>query len=151
VVGIGKCKQDSWNAYYEKELDVRFSRSGPGRYDPNYGSAGSITRSAMCAGPSAATCNAFSTAVGGTAEFRRHYHRRGGFDDAAGVYEAINRGELRGLGVVFSIRFRKRHRGAANRLPAAVRPVRLRPSPAERVRLGVIGAATMRARCCCPI
>ena len=26
-----------WNAYYEKELDVRFSRSyGPGRYDDRY-------------------------------------------------------------------------------------------------------------------
>jgi predicted dehydrogenase/threonine dehydrogenase-like Zn-dependent dehydrogenase len=38
VVDIGKCKLDlPWNAYYEKELDVRFSRSyGPGRYDPRY-------------------------------------------------------------------------------------------------------------------
>jgi predicted dehydrogenase len=38
VVDIGKCKLDlPWNAYYEKELDVRFSRSyGPGRYDPAY-------------------------------------------------------------------------------------------------------------------
>jgi predicted dehydrogenase/threonine dehydrogenase-like Zn-dependent dehydrogenase len=38
VVDIGKCKLDlPWNAYYEKELDVRFSRSyGPGRYDPHY-------------------------------------------------------------------------------------------------------------------
>ncbi|MFE6054100.1 bi-domain-containing oxidoreductase [Kitasatospora sp. NPDC056446] len=38
VVDIGKCKLDlPWNAYYEKELDVRFSRSyGPGRYDPEY-------------------------------------------------------------------------------------------------------------------
>ncbi len=38
VVDIGKMKLDlPWNAYYEKELDVRFSRSyGPGRYDPRY-------------------------------------------------------------------------------------------------------------------
>ncbi len=38
VVDIGKCSLDlPWNAYYEKELDVRFSRSyGPGRYDPGY-------------------------------------------------------------------------------------------------------------------
>ncbi|OLF04432.1 oxidoreductase [Actinophytocola xinjiangensis] len=38
VVDIGKCSLDlPWNAYYEKELDVRFSRSyGPGRYDPSY-------------------------------------------------------------------------------------------------------------------
>ena len=38
VVDIGKCKLDlPWTAYYEKELDVRFSRSyGPGRYDTRY-------------------------------------------------------------------------------------------------------------------
>ena len=42
VVDIGKSKLDlPWNAYYEKELDVRFSRSyGPGRYDPLYEEAG---------------------------------------------------------------------------------------------------------------
>ena len=38
VVDIGKLKLDlPWNAYYDKELDVRFSRSyGPGRYDDVY-------------------------------------------------------------------------------------------------------------------
>ena len=38
VIDIGKCKLDlPWTAYYEKELEVRFSRSyGPGRYDPLY-------------------------------------------------------------------------------------------------------------------
>jgi predicted dehydrogenase/threonine dehydrogenase-like Zn-dependent dehydrogenase len=38
VVDIGKCKLDlPWSAYYEKELDLRFSRSyGPGRYDDRY-------------------------------------------------------------------------------------------------------------------
>jgi predicted dehydrogenase/threonine dehydrogenase-like Zn-dependent dehydrogenase len=38
IVDIGKTSLDlPWNAYYEKELDVRFSRSyGPGRYDDRY-------------------------------------------------------------------------------------------------------------------
>ena len=38
VVDIGKTRMDlPWNAYYDKELDVRFSRSyGPGRYDQRY-------------------------------------------------------------------------------------------------------------------
>ncbi|MGN6752860.1 MAG: bi-domain-containing oxidoreductase [Intrasporangium sp.] len=38
VVDIGKTRLDlPWNAYYEKEIDVRFSRSyGPGRYDDRY-------------------------------------------------------------------------------------------------------------------
>jgi len=38
VVDVGKTRLDlPWNAYYEKEIDVRFSRSyGPGRYDHHY-------------------------------------------------------------------------------------------------------------------
>src|SRR5689334_22139181 len=38
VVDIGKTRLDlPWNDYYDKELDVRFSRSyGPGRYDDRY-------------------------------------------------------------------------------------------------------------------
>jgi predicted dehydrogenase/threonine dehydrogenase-like Zn-dependent dehydrogenase len=38
VIDIGKTRLDlPWNAYYDKELDVRFSRSyGPGRYDERY-------------------------------------------------------------------------------------------------------------------
>jgi predicted dehydrogenase/threonine dehydrogenase-like Zn-dependent dehydrogenase len=38
VIDIGKTRLDlPWNAYYDKELDVRFSRSyGPGRYDDQY-------------------------------------------------------------------------------------------------------------------
>jgi predicted dehydrogenase/threonine dehydrogenase-like Zn-dependent dehydrogenase len=38
VVDIGKTRLDlPWTAYYDKELDVRFSRSyGPGRYDDRY-------------------------------------------------------------------------------------------------------------------
>ncbi|HEY1822537.1 MAG TPA: bi-domain-containing oxidoreductase [Trebonia sp.] len=38
IVDIGKMKLDlPWTAYYDKELDVRFSRSyGPGRYDNRY-------------------------------------------------------------------------------------------------------------------
>ncbi|MQA03035.1 MAG: zinc-binding dehydrogenase [Streptosporangiales bacterium] len=38
VVDIGRCRLDlPWHAYYDKELDVRFSRSyGPGRYDASY-------------------------------------------------------------------------------------------------------------------
>ena len=38
IVDIGKTRLDlPWNAYYDKEIDVRFSRSyGPGRYDDHY-------------------------------------------------------------------------------------------------------------------
>ncbi len=42
IIDIGKTRLDlPWNTYYEKELDVRFSRSyGPGRYDERYELAG---------------------------------------------------------------------------------------------------------------
>jgi predicted dehydrogenase/threonine dehydrogenase-like Zn-dependent dehydrogenase len=42
IVDIGKTRLDlPWNAYYEKEIDLRFSRSyGPGRYDDRYELAG---------------------------------------------------------------------------------------------------------------
>jgi predicted dehydrogenase/threonine dehydrogenase-like Zn-dependent dehydrogenase len=38
IVDVGKTRLDlPWNAYYDKELEVRFSRSyGPGRYDDRY-------------------------------------------------------------------------------------------------------------------
>ena len=38
IVDVGKLPLDlPWKPYYEKEIDVRFSRSyGPGRYDPTY-------------------------------------------------------------------------------------------------------------------
>lgn len=67
VVDIGKCRLDlPWNAYYEKELDVRFSRSyGPGRYDPEYELEGGTTRSATSAGPSGAIWPASSTSSPG--------------------------------------------------------------------------------------
>ena len=43
--------------FYEKELDLRLSRSyGPGATTPSTRSAGSTIRSAMSAGPSDATC-----------------------------------------------------------------------------------------------
>jgi predicted dehydrogenase/threonine dehydrogenase-like Zn-dependent dehydrogenase len=42
MVVVGKTKVDlDWNHAYEKEIDVRYSRSyGPGRYDPSYEWAG---------------------------------------------------------------------------------------------------------------
>ena len=62
VVDIGKTRLDlPWNAYYDKELDVRFSRSyGPGRYDDRYELEGIDYPPATFAGLSAATWPASS-------------------------------------------------------------------------------------------
>ena len=143
VVDIGKCKLDlPWNAYYEKELDVRFSRSyGPGRYDPNYEERGvdypigyvrwTERRNMACI---------IDLLAAGQLHFDLITTDVVSFDDAVAIYERINSGELQGLGVVFHYPLQGSviEAGARAR-PAPVRPLRLRPSPTDRVRLGVIG------------
>ena len=53
MVDIGKIKLDlPGTRYYEKELDVRFSRSyGPGRYDDHYELEGADYPTVTCGGP----------------------------------------------------------------------------------------------------
>jgi predicted dehydrogenase/NADPH:quinone reductase-like Zn-dependent oxidoreductase len=143
VVDIGKCKLDlPWTAYYEKELDVRFSRSyGPGRYDPSYEERGidypigyvrwTERRNMECV---------LELVAAGRLDFDAITSDLVSFADAAAVYEKINRGELRGLGVVF----RYPLQGSAIEPQARPQPPSLprlvvRASPTARVRLGVIG------------
>ena len=143
VVDIGKCKLDlPWNAYYEKELDLRFSRSyGPGRYDPNYEERGidypigyvrwTERRNMECV---------LELVAAGRLDFDAITSDVVPFDDAAAVYEKINRGELQGLGVVFRYPLQGSALEALSvaRLPPVPR-LHLSASPAPRVRLGVIG------------
>jgi predicted dehydrogenase/threonine dehydrogenase-like Zn-dependent dehydrogenase len=143
VVDIGKCKLDlPWNAYYEKELDLRFSRSyGPGRYDPNYEDRGidypigyvrwTERRNMQCV---------LELVAAGRLDFDAITSDVVPFDDAAAVYEKINRGELQGLGVAFRYPLQGSALEALSvaRLPPAPR-LHLSASPAPRVRLGVIG------------
>ena len=143
VVDIGKCRLDlPWNAYYEKELDLRFSRSyGPGRYDASYEERGidypigyvrwTERRNMECVlDLLAAGCLDFDAITSDVVPF----------DDAVATYEKLNRRELQGLGVVFSYP----PQGSAveplarPQLPSIPR-LRLSPSPTDRVRLGVIG------------
>ncbi len=143
VVDIGKCRLDlPWNAYYGKELDLRFSRSyGPGRYDPNYEERGidypigyvrwTERRNMECV---------LDLLAAGRLDFDAITSDVVAFEDAVAVYEKIDRGELRGLGVVFEYPLNGSAVEALRRTPPA--PVRLRLLPAaatDRVRLGVIG------------
>jgi predicted dehydrogenase/threonine dehydrogenase-like Zn-dependent dehydrogenase len=136
VVDVGKCKLDlPWNAYYEKELDVRFSRSyGPGRYDPLYEEGGidypigyvrwTERRNMECV---------LALLAEGRLDLSPLISDVFPFDAAVDVYERINRGELSGLGILF-------------KYPEQAPLVRTLPSPrpsrptAGKVRLGVIGA-----------
>lgn len=143
IVDIGKCKLDlPWNAYYEKELDVRFSRSyGPGRYDPNYEERGidypigyvrwTERRNMECI---------LDLLAAGQLNFDAITSDVVSFDDAVAVYEKINRGELQGLGVVFKYPLEGSSvETVVEASPVPARPLHLSPSPTDRVRLGVIG------------
>jgi predicted dehydrogenase/threonine dehydrogenase-like Zn-dependent dehydrogenase len=143
VVDIGKCKLDlPWTAYYEKELDVRFSRSyGPGRYDPNYEERGidypigyvrwTERRNMACV---------LDLVAAGRLDLDAITSDVVPFDDAAAVYERINRGELQGLGVLFRYPLQGSAVAAMSvaKSPPAAAPCR-RAAPTARVRLGVIG------------
>lgn len=143
VTDIGKCKLDlPWNAYYEKELDVRFSRSyGPGRYDPNYEEGGidypvgyvrwTERRNMECI---------VDLLADGKLDFGPITSDILPFDDAVSVYEKINAGELKGLGILFRYPLEGRAIEEAVRPKfAAVAALRVRRSAIERVRLGAIG------------
>ena len=143
VTDIGKCKLDlPWNAYYEKELDVRFSRSyGPGRYDPNYEEGGidypvgyvrwTERRNMECI---------VDLLADGKLDFGPITSDILPFDDAVSVYEKINAGELKGLGILFRYPLEGRAIEEASRPKfAAVAALRVRRSAIERVRLGAIG------------
>ena len=143
VVDIGKCKLDlPWNAYYEKELDVRFSRSyGPGRYDPNYEEGGidypigyvrwTERRNMECI---------VDLLAAGKLDFGPITSDILPFDDAVSVYEKINAGELKGLGILFRYPLEGAQvEEAAAGKPASMPSLRVRRAAVERVRIGAIG------------
>ena len=136
VVDIGKCKLDlPWNAYYEKELDVRFSRSyGPGRYDPLYEEAGidypigyvrwTERRNMECI---------IEMLREGRLDLSSLISDVFPFESAVDVYERMNKGAISGFGILFKY----------PDTPQVVRRVAARPTSAktaDRVRIGVIGA-----------
>jgi len=135
VVDIGKCRLDlPWNAYYEKELDVRFSRSyGPGRYDPLYEEGGidypigyvrwTERRNMECI---------LAMLAEKRFEFSSLISDVFSFESAVDVYRHINRGDLSGSGVLFKYQ-------EASPLTRRV-DRKLVQKATGKVRLGVIGA-----------
>src|ERR1700677_306200 len=104
VVDIGKCKLDlPWNAYYEKELDLRFSRSyGPGRYDPTYERDGIDYPPGYVRWTERRNLACFIDAIA-RKEIDPEPLIAGTFslDDAPRVYEGLGTGALRGVGYLF--------------------------------------------------
>ena len=104
VVDIGKCSLNlPWNAYYEKELDVRFSRSyGPGRYDPSYELEGRDYPIGYVRWTERRNIECFLDLAARTkidvAPLITHV---ADFTDAVETYRALNDGELKAVAVLF--------------------------------------------------
>ncbi|WP_083661459.1 bi-domain-containing oxidoreductase [Actinophytocola xanthii] len=105
VVDIGKCSLDlPWNAYYEKELDVRFSRSyGPGRYDPSYELEGRDYPIGYVRWTERRNIECFlDLAARGRIDVEPLVSHVAEFAEAAETYRALEAGELKAVAVLFS-------------------------------------------------
>jgi predicted dehydrogenase/threonine dehydrogenase-like Zn-dependent dehydrogenase len=104
VVDIGKCSLDlPWNAYYEKELSVRFSRSyGPGRYDPSYELEGRDYPIGYVRWTERRNLECFlDLAARDKIDVEPLITHVADFDAAVETYRALNEGELKAVAVLF--------------------------------------------------
>ncbi len=105
VVDIGKCRLDlPWNAYYGKELDVRFSRSyGPGRYDPSYELEGRDYPIGYVRWTERRNLECFLDLVARRRiDVEPLISRVADFSAAVETYEALHSGDLQAVAVLFS-------------------------------------------------
>ncbi|CAM5467842.1 MULTISPECIES: bi-domain-containing oxidoreductase [Streptomyces] len=145
VVDIGKCRLDlPWNAYYEKELDVRFSRSyGPGRYDPEYELQGRDYPIGYVRWTERRNLACFLDLVArGRVDVEPLVSHIADFDDAVETYRSLKDGDLKAVAVLFRYPEQEDRAEAA---PAVTVPaVNVKPSPARAagkpVRLAFVGA-----------
>ncbi|KOX26811.1 oxidoreductase [Streptomyces sp. NRRL F-4707] len=148
VVDIGKCRLDlPWNAYYEKELDVRFSRSyGPGRYDPAYELEGRDYPIGYVRWTERRNLACFLDLVArGRVDVGPLISHTAAFDDAVETYRRLEDGELKAVAVLFRYPERADGEQGTARVPAVTvpaAPVRRGPAQAVRtpVRLAFVGA-----------
>jgi predicted dehydrogenase/threonine dehydrogenase-like Zn-dependent dehydrogenase len=104
VVDIGKCSLDlPWNAFYDKELDVRFSRSyGPGRYDPVYEERGVDYPIGYVRWTEGRHLECFVDLLARErVDMAPLISAVVPFDAAVRTYERLHRGDLTGIGVLF--------------------------------------------------
>ncbi|GAA3121219.1 bi-domain-containing oxidoreductase [Streptomyces rectiviolaceus] len=152
VVDIGKCRLDlPWNAYYEKELDVRFSRSyGPGRYDPEYELEGRDYPIGYVRWTERRNLACFLDLVARRrVDVEPLVSHIADFDDAVETYQRLKDGELKAVAVLFRY---PQHAGDAGetQAPAVTVPAvrrsgkastpALAPAAKTPVRLAFVGA-----------
>ncbi|WP_333736596.1 bi-domain-containing oxidoreductase [Streptomyces sp. IBSBF 2806] len=151
VVDIGKCRLDlPWNAYYEKELDVRFSRSyGPGRYDPSYELEGRDYPIGYVRWTERRNLACFlDLAARGRVDVEPLISHVADFDDAVETYQRLKDGELKAVAVLFGYPGQPEAapgtEAPAVTVPAVRRSGGAAPAPARAVkspvRLAFVGA-----------
>ncbi|MFF7441436.1 Gfo/Idh/MocA family oxidoreductase [Streptomyces sp. NPDC008122] len=147
VVDIGKCRLDlPWNAYYEKELDVRFSRSyGPGRYDPEYELEGRDYPIGYVRWTERRNLACFLDLMArGGVDVEPLVSHVADFDDAVETYRSLEDGELKAVAVLFRYPEQAEEAGAAEAPAVAVPAVHVKPAKARPagspVRLAFVGA-----------
>jgi predicted dehydrogenase/threonine dehydrogenase-like Zn-dependent dehydrogenase len=153
VVDIGKTKLDlPWNAYYDKELDVRFSRSyGPGRYDDRYELEGVDYPVGYVRWTERRNLECFLDLLAGQdLEVETLVSGMFPMADAAQVYQNLSSGALKAVGVLLSYPApdpERQPRRAASlvraHVPAAPARVSKRGpngSASKRLAIGFIGA-----------
>ncbi|MGI5472277.1 bi-domain-containing oxidoreductase [Streptomyces sp. CA-132043] len=147
VVDIGKCRLDlPWNAYYEKELDVRFSRSyGPGRYDPEYELEGRDYPIGYVRWTERRNLACFLDLVArGRVDVEPLISRIADFDDAVETYQRLKDGELKAVAVLFRYPGEEKEAKAAGTPTVTVPAVNVQRSPAlaakAPLRLAFVGA-----------
>jgi predicted dehydrogenase/threonine dehydrogenase-like Zn-dependent dehydrogenase len=146
ITVVGKTSLNlSWKDFYEKEIEIAFSRSyGPGRYDPVYELGGvdypigyvrwTEKRNMACILDMLASKRLELTSLV-SSEHEFQY--------APDIYEKINASELRGLGFLFKFPENApmdRLIGGARPAAVALAAPRVRREPIAKVRIGVIGA-----------
>src|SRR6201996_4642203 len=148
VIDIGKMKLDlPWNAYYEKELDVRFSRSyGPGRYDTRYELDGIDYPAGYVRWTEKRNLESFLDLVArDELEVASLIDAVFPMTDAATVYENLKTGELKAVGVLLEYPVPPAGAPApATKQVLAIakqQPVRTTGAgPREKIEIGFVGA-----------
>ncbi|MFL5512039.1 MAG: bi-domain-containing oxidoreductase [Gemmatimonadales bacterium] len=152
VVDIGKTRLDlPWNAYYDKELDVRFSRSyGPGRYDDRYELEGIDYPAGYVRWTERRNLACFlDLLVDGSVDVSSLISGIHRVEEAADVYGRLRSGDLQGVGFLLSYNDQPDPSSLSRTLQVSVQPLvktsAQRGGPADRVRLGFIGAGNYAA------
>jgi predicted dehydrogenase/threonine dehydrogenase-like Zn-dependent dehydrogenase len=146
VVDIGKCHLDlPWNAYYEKELDLRFSRSyGPGRYDPRYELEGIDYPAGYIRWTERRNLACFIDLLAkGEIDVQPLVSGIFPLTEAVDVYERLRTGAISGVGYLFE--YETTQTAAASEVPVVPAVERTsRPAapriPGSALRVGFIGA-----------